>query len=119
MPLAEHEAATSAKDDEIAALQQQVMELAAAKVELDALKQAQADAAEEKKREELKAFAAASGLDVEADAVTTAIAGMDYEALIAAALENTTPATKAASQRPMADIAVTDPYGGILGKTNQ
>lgn len=118
VPLADHEAAVSAKDDEIALLTEQVNELAAAKTELDEIKQAQAEAEREKKQEALKTFAQAHDLDIEAESVAGAIEELDYAALVAAALEQSESGAKAASQRPMADIAVTDPYGGILGKAH-
>lgn len=119
MPVADHEAAVNVKDEEITTLTQQVNELAAVKDELDTLKQAQADAEREQKLEALKTFAQAHGLDVEAEAIAAAIEAMDYPALIAAANEKTEPGTKAAARRPMADISVGDPYGGILSKTDQ
>lgn len=94
-------------------------ELNTVKAELDTLKQAQADAERTRKQEEMKSFASANGLDVEAEAIAKVIDSLDYEALIAAAMENKDPTHKAAAARPMSDIAVGDPYGGILGKTNQ
>lgn len=118
MPLADHEAAVSAKDEEIATLRGQVSELASAREELDTLKQAQADAEREQKLEELKTFASAHGLDIESETVTEAIEALDYAALVVATIEKPETAHKAAAQRPMADIAVGDSYGGILGKNH-
>lgn len=117
MPLADHEAEVAEKDTEIAALKTQVDELAGSKKELDALKQAQADAELAARQATLRTFAENYGLDVEKGPIADAITALDYGTVIAAAAEKPDPQPKTAAVRPMADIIVDEPYGGILGKT--
>lgn len=118
VPQAEHEAAMAEKDGEIATLQAQVTKLNAAKDELETLKQAQADAEEAQRKETLKAFAQIYGLDTNEGPIAQAIDALDYEAVVAAATEKDDQQQKNAA-RPMADIGVSTPYGGILDKTNE
>lgn len=117
--LNEHEAAIAERDVEIAALSQQVEDLTAAKDELATLKQAQAEAETAQRRDTLKSFAQAYGLDAEAEQIAQAIESLDYETIVAAAADQSDKQSTRTAARPMADIAVDAPYGGILDKTNQ
>lgn len=94
-----------------------MQELEAARQELDALKQAQADAERTQRMETLKTFAQNSGLDVEKEPVAGAISALDYEAVVAEAAKLAAEKPKTAAARPMSDIAIGDSYGGILSKT--
>lgn len=92
-------------------------ELTQAKQELDTLKQAQADAELAARQATLRTFAENYGLDVEKGPIADAVTALDYGTVIAAAAEKPDPQPKTAAVRPMADIAMDEPYGGILEKT--
>lgn len=119
VPQTEHDAAIAGKDAEIATLQQQLADLTAVQEELDELKRAQADAEQAQRKETLKAFAKAYGLDTEAEPIAQAIEALAYDTIVAAATEQDDQKPRNTAARVMADIATDDPYGGILDKTNQ
>lgn len=79
---------------QIAELTEKIAELESYKSELDAIKEAQAQAEKVAKQNRLKAFAEKMRLDPVEDAVATAIAELNYEALVNMASEIKEPTTE-------------------------
>lgn len=107
--------------EEITSLQTQLEDLGGTQEELAALKKAKEAEETAGRTNVLEVFAKAQGLDVSEDSVRGYIDTLDYEALIGAAMDvakEKEAGTKSASSRPMADIGVTDAYGGILRATS-
>lgn len=130
---ADHDAALMEKNLQIAALEVQLTELNPLKEraetletvtkelettrqELDAIKEEQAQAALAARREELTNFANRHALNTEDEEISKAIAEANYEALVSTVMKTGVNGDlkTAATRRPMADIGVEDPYGGIL-----
>ena len=106
------------KDARIAELEAQVSQLEPFKAEAEALKAEKAAAELAAKRQELSAFAEAQGLDVKAENVASAIAELNYAALIAEANRAKKAEAKptVAAYALTSGLAVKGEYGDLLDK---
>lgn len=106
------------KDARIAELEAQVSQLEPFKAEAEALKAEKAAAELAAKRQELSAFAEAQGLDVKAANVASAIAELNYAALIAEAnkVKRNDVKPTVAAYALTSGLAVKGEYGDLLDK---
>lgn len=106
------------KDARIAELEAQVSQLEPFKAEAEALKAEKAAAELAAKRQELSAFADAQGLDVKAENVASAIAELNYAALIAEAnrVKRNDVKPTVAAYALTSGLAVKGEYGDLLEK---
>lgn len=105
------------KDREIAELKARIAELEGMEAELKEIKEAQAKAEHEAKIEKVKAFASKQGLDVEDEAVKSAIAELNYEAIADMAEKKNEKENEKKPEITMAtfvEMETTGKYGGLL-----
>lgn len=105
------------KDRKIAELKARIAELEGMEAELKEIKEAQAKAEHEAKIEKVKAFASKQGLDVEDEAVKSAIAELNYEAIADMAEKKNEKENEKKPEITMAtfvEMETTGKYGGLL-----
>lgn len=115
--LDEAKSAIAEKDVKISELEAKVAELEPMKAELETIKAEKEAAQLAEKQEKAKSFAERQGLDVESEAVKTAIASQDYEAIASMAMEikpNTNQKVTMASYAMTAGLEIEEKYGDLV-----
>lgn len=104
-----------------AELEAQVEELMSFKAELDKIKAEREEAEINAKKEQLREYAIAEGLDIESEVVASAIEEMNHEALVAEVMAKKNAEKKNGAEITYVascDIKVSGDYGYLLGHSN-